>query len=82
MSCVLALAFWYGCRLIAKGQINTKSPLEILLVLVSTSNVIANAGTMTINITEGSNSVVSVFAILDQDIKIDPEDPKYYRPKK
>ncbi|GAY46369.1 hypothetical protein CUMW_096510 [Citrus unshiu] len=82
VSCVVALAFWYGGRLVARGYINAKSLFEIFLVLVSTGKVIADAGTMTTDIAKGSNAVASVFAVLDRDTKINPEDPKGYRPEK
>ncbi|KAL9424702.1 hypothetical protein AB3S75_031760 [Citrus x aurantiifolia] len=82
VSCVVALAFWYGGRLVGRGYIDGKSLFEIFLVLVSTGKVIADAGTMTTDIAKGSDAVASVFAVLDRHTKIDPDDLNGYQPEK
>ncbi|KAK9197330.1 hypothetical protein WN943_005466 [Citrus x changshan-huyou] len=82
VSCVVALAFWYGGRLVGRGYIDGKSLFEIFLVLVSTGKVIADAGTMTTDIAKGSDAVASVFAVLDRHTKINPDDLNGYQPEK
>ncbi|XP_034915408.1 ABC transporter B family member 15 [Populus alba] len=82
MSCTLALDYWYGGKLIAQGYMTYKAMFETFLILVSTGRVIANAGSMTIDLANGSDSIRSVFAVLDRCTKIEPEDPDGYRPEK
>ncbi|KAJ4707555.1 ABC transporter B family protein [Melia azedarach] len=72
--CVLALDYWYGGKLVAEGYINAKALFETFMILVSTGNVIADAGSMTTDLAKGSDTVGSVFAILDRGTKIEPED--------
>uniref|UniRef100_A0A2P2JC15 ABC transporter B family member 15-like n=1 Tax=Rhizophora mucronata TaxID=61149 RepID=A0A2P2JC15_RHIMU len=82
MSCTWALDFWYGGRLIAQGYINAKALFETFMILVSTGRVIADAGSMTTDLVKGSDSVGSVFAVLDRYTKIEPEDRDGYQPDK
>ncbi|XAR51801.1 Xenobiotic-transporting ATPase [Bertholletia excelsa] len=82
MSCTWALDFWYGGKLINHGYITAKSLFETFMVLVSTGRVIADAGTMTNDLSKGSNAVGSVFAVLDRYTGIEPEDPDGYKPER
>ncbi|KAI9379359.1 hypothetical protein POPTR_017G085000v4 [Populus trichocarpa] len=82
MSCTLALDYWYGGKLIAQGYMTYKAMFETFLILVSTGRVIADAGSMTMDLAKGSDSIRSVFAVLDRCTKIEPEDPDGYRPEK
>ncbi|KAG6656427.1 hypothetical protein I3843_04G021200 [Carya illinoinensis] len=81
-TCTWALDFWYGGRLLSKGQITTESLFETFMVLVSTGRVIADAGSMTSDLAKGSNAVGSIFAVLDRCTEIEPEDPEGYQPEK
>ncbi|CAK7327966.1 unnamed protein product [Dovyalis caffra] len=82
MSCTLALDYWYGGKLIAQGYITAKAMFETFLILVSTGRVIADAGSMTMDLSKGSDSIQSVFAVLDRHTKIEPEDLEGYQPEK
>ncbi|KAJ0977985.1 hypothetical protein J5N97_013459 [Dioscorea zingiberensis] len=71
-----ALAFWYGGRLLSHGQITAKTLFQTFLILVSTSRIIAEVGSMATDFTKGANSIASIFKILDRCTKINPEDPE------
>ena len=77
-----ALDFWYGGKLIAKGYISAKALFETFMILVSTGRVIADAGSMTTDLAKGSDSVGSVFAVLDRYTRIEPEDSEGFQPEK
>ncbi|XP_047314702.1 ABC transporter B family member 15-like [Impatiens glandulifera] len=80
MSLTWALDFWYGGKLIAHGYITAKALFETFMILVSTGRVIADAGTMTNDLAKGSDSVASVFAVLDRLTRIEPEDLEGSKP--
>ncbi|XP_073158021.1 putative multidrug resistance protein [Henckelia pumila] len=71
-----ALAYWYGGRLLAKDQISPERLFQAFLALLFTAYTIAEAGSMTKDISRGSTAVSSVFAILDRKSEIDPESPR------
>jgi len=81
-SCVWALDFWYGGKLISYGQITTKSFFESFMVLVSTGRIIADAGSMTTDIARGADVVASTFGIIDRSTKIEPDEPNGYKTEK
>ncbi|KAI6700622.1 hypothetical protein NL676_014946 [Syzygium grande] len=74
MKCAWALDYWYGGKLILQGQITSKEFFRTIMVLISTGRVIANARSMTTDLAKGSDTVWSVFAILDRETRIEPED--------
>ncbi|XP_071706634.1 ABC transporter B family member 15-like [Rutidosis leptorrhynchoides] len=78
---VWALAFWYGGKLISDGQLGSKEFFQTLFILASTGRVIAEAGTMTNDLSKGSDAVRSVFGILDSKTRIDSEDPDGMKPE-
>ncbi|KAM0954025.1 putative ABC-type xenobiotic transporter [Dioscorea sansibarensis] len=80
--CAFALSFWYGGRLVSHDLLTPRSLFQTFLVLVGTGRVIANAGSMTSDLAKGAEAVSSVFAILDRQTSIEPEDPKGDSPKK
>ncbi|KAH7852763.1 hypothetical protein Vadar_028957 [Vaccinium darrowii] len=82
MVCILALDFWYGGKLISQGYIGAKALFETFLILLSTGRVIAEAGTMTNDLAKGSDAVKSVFAVLDRQTHIVPDDPIGCKPDK
>ncbi|PWA78769.1 AAA+ ATPase domain-containing protein [Artemisia annua] len=67
-----ALAYWYGGRLLTQGLIAPEKLFQAFLVLLFTAYTIAEAGSMTKDISRGSSAVSSVFAILDKKTEIDP----------
>ncbi|KAF9623240.1 hypothetical protein IFM89_000729 [Coptis chinensis] len=82
MSCTWALDFWYGGKLISQNYITAKELFQTFMILVSTGRVIADAGSMTTDLAKGSDSVASVFAVLDRYTRIEPEDPEARQPEK
>ncbi|KAH9803368.1 ABC transporter B family member 15 [Citrus sinensis] len=71
-----ALAYWYGGRLLTQELITPEHLFQAFLILLFTAYVIAEAGSMTSDISKGSNAVRSVFAILDRRSEIDPDSPQ------
>ncbi|KAL8128696.1 hypothetical protein V2J09_017851 [Rumex salicifolius] len=61
-----ALDFWYGGKLVEKGQISAGDVFKTFFILVSTGKVIAEAGSMTSDLAKGVAAVSSVFEILDR----------------
>ncbi|KAL4320282.1 hypothetical protein GQ457_18G001080 [Hibiscus cannabinus] len=64
---IWALVFWYGGKLVEKGEISAKDLFQTFIVLMTTGQVIADAGSMTLDLAKGSTAVASVFEILDRD---------------
>ncbi|GMH16519.1 hypothetical protein Nepgr_018360 [Nepenthes gracilis] len=61
-----AMDFWVGGKLVEKGEISAGDVFKTFFILVSTGKVIAEAGSMTSDLSKGSASVASVFEILDR----------------
>ena len=66
-----ALAYWYGGRLLIEGLITPEHLFQAFLVLLFTAYVIAEAGSMTNDLSKGSSAIRSVFSILDRKSEID-----------
>ncbi|XP_059662526.1 putative multidrug resistance protein [Cornus florida] len=77
-----ALAYWYGGRLLAQGQITPRHLFQAFLVLLFTAYTIAEAGSMTKDLSRGSNAVRSVFSILDRNTEINPDSSRGFDTKK
>ncbi|KAA8523730.1 hypothetical protein F0562_010153 [Nyssa sinensis] len=71
-----ALAYWYGGRLLTQGLIAPERLFQAFLVLLFTAYTIAEAGSMTKDLSRGSSAVQSVFAILDRNSEIDPDNSR------
>nr|CAB3504328.1 unnamed protein product [Digitaria exilis] len=82
LRCTTSLAFWYGGRLIAEHHITARALFQTFTILVGTGRVIADAGSVTTDLAKGADAVASVFAILDRETKINPDDPEGYKPEK
>ncbi|CAA3003694.1 ABC transporter B family member 15-like [Olea europaea subsp. europaea] len=82
MTLTWALDFWYGGKLVAEGFMGSKALFQTFIIFVSTGRVIANAGTMRNDLAKGSDSVGSVFAVLDRCSLIEPDDPEGHKPNK
>ncbi|CAL5023519.1 unnamed protein product [Urochloa decumbens] len=82
LRCVWALTFWYGGILMAQHHITSKALFQTFLILITTGRVIADAGSMTTDLAKGADAVTSVFAVLDRETEIDPDDPEGFKPEK
>ncbi|CAL5059839.1 unnamed protein product [Urochloa decumbens] len=82
LRCTWALTFWYSGILMACHCITAKAFFQTFLILVRTSMVIADAGSVTTDIAKSADAVASLFAILDRVTKIDPDSPDGYKPEK
>ncbi|KAK3210624.1 hypothetical protein Dsin_015330 [Dipteronia sinensis] len=61
-----ALDFWYGGKLVQRGEISAGDVFKTFFILVSTGKVIAEAGSMTSDLAKGSTAVAAVFKILNR----------------
>jgi ATP-binding cassette, subfamily B (MDR/TAP), member 1 len=77
-----ALNYWYCGMLMAERLITVEAAFQTTMILVTTGRVIADACSMTTDIAKGADAVSSVFAILDRQTKIDPDNPKGHKPEK
>lgn len=76
------LIFWYGGRLLYHKEISYKHMFQTFFILVSTGRIIAETGSMTADLTKGTNALKSVFMILERKSKMDPDDTKGIKPEK
>ncbi|GMY31409.1 ABC transporter B family member 15-like [Fagus crenata] len=68
-----ALGFWYGGRLLQQNLLEPKHLFQAFLILLFTAFIIAEAGSMTNDLSKGSSAIQSVLAILDRKSEIDPD---------
>lgn len=74
--------FWYGGRLLYHKKITYKHLFQTFFVLVTTGRVIAEAGSMTSDLSKGIDAVKSVFEILNRKSKMEPDDLDGIKPEK
>lgn len=72
----VSLAFWYGGTLMVKGSLSAKDLFIAYMILMSTGRTIADAGTMTSDLSKGSSAVRAVFSVLDRESKVELENPE------
>lgn len=72
----IALAFWYGGRLLNDQKTEVKNLFQVFFILMSTGKNIADAGSMSSDIAKGNGAVKSIFKIIDRKSEIIPDDPK------
>lgn len=77
-----ALIFWYGGRLIFNGEISFKHMFETFFIMVATARVIAHSGSMTMDLSKGTNALNSIFMILKRNSKMTPDDREAIIPEK
>ncbi|KAL0014188.1 hypothetical protein SO802_001257 [Lithocarpus litseifolius] len=77
-----ALDFWYVRKLMAEGYFLAKALIETYMILASTGHVIAISGSMTTDLAKGSESVGSVFVVLECYTRIEPKDSEGYQLEK
>ncbi|KAK9113579.1 hypothetical protein Syun_020376 [Stephania yunnanensis] len=78
----IALAYWYGGKLMNEGLITPKRLFQAFFVLMSTGKHIADAGSMTSDLARGADAIKSVFAILDRKSEINPNNLEGIRNRK
>ncbi|XP_059662528.1 ABC transporter B family member 15-like [Cornus florida] len=71
-----ALAYWYGGRLLTKGLTTPEHLFQTFFLLLFTAYTIADAGSMTKDLSRGRNAVSSIFSILDRNTEIDPDNSR------
>ena len=74
LNCQLGFRLLVWWEAYSQGYISAKALIESYMILASTGRVIAIAGSMTADLAKGSDSVGSVFAVLDCYTRIEPED--------
>ncbi|XP_062225944.1 ABC transporter B family member 15-like [Phragmites australis] len=74
----MALALWYGGRLMAKGLITPTHLFQVFFMLMTMGRVIADAGSLTSDLAQGGDVVRSVLDTLDREpmIKDDGDEVK------
>ncbi|KAJ9554609.1 LOW QUALITY PROTEIN: hypothetical protein OSB04_018654 [Centaurea solstitialis] len=70
----IALAFWYGGREMNKGLVTSRQMFQVFFILMTTGKNIADAGTMSSDLSKGGGAVKSVLAVLDRETEINPDD--------
>ncbi|CAI9785118.1 unnamed protein product [Fraxinus pennsylvanica] len=81
-TCSIALIFWYGGTLMNGRSLSSKDLFLVFFILMSTGKTIADAGTMTSDLSKGSNAIKSTLAILDRNSEIEPNNPEGSKIKK
>ncbi|VFQ84784.1 unnamed protein product [Cuscuta campestris] len=79
-TCTRALGYWYGGKLVAEGSVTARSVFQTFQILLTTGRVIADAGTMTNDLAKGSDTVSSVFSVLDRRSLIEPDEDEKLKP--
>ncbi|KAK6235827.1 hypothetical protein SCA6_011164 [Theobroma cacao] len=77
-----ALMFWYGGKLLYDGNVSYKHLFQTFFILTTTGRVIAEAGSMTVDLTKGTAALNSIFIISNRKSKIDPDDVDGIKPEK
>ncbi|KAK4842676.1 hypothetical protein QYF36_025838 [Acer negundo] len=72
----ITLTYWYGGRLLNQGLISSKHLFQVFFILMSTGKNIADAGSMTSDLAKGVGAIKTIFAILDRETEIEPEEPE------
>ncbi|GMP57809.1 hypothetical protein CsSME_00021730 [Camellia sinensis var. sinensis] len=76
------LIFWYGGRLLYHDNITYRHLFQTFFILVTTGRVIAEAGTMTSDLSKGTDALKSVFMILKRKSKMEPDEMDGVEPEK
>ncbi|XP_024969810.1 putative multidrug resistance protein [Cynara cardunculus var. scolymus] len=68
----IAVLYWYGGKLLYQGDITYKHMFQTFYIVVTAGILIAEAGSMTEDLSVGTNALKSIFTILKRDGKMDP----------
>lgn len=77
-----ALMFWYGGRLLFKKEIKYKHLFQLFFILISTGRIIAETGSMTSDLSKGTNALKSIFETLRRKSKVPIDDTNGIKPDK
>nr|QVT92308.1 ABC transporter [Salvia miltiorrhiza] len=77
----IALTFWYGGRLMNKGQVSSKHLFQVFFILMSTGKSIAELEACHLIWLEAA-TLSNLFPILDRKSEIEPDDPDGFKAKK
>ncbi|KAF8031809.1 hypothetical protein BT93_D0888 [Corymbia citriodora subsp. variegata] len=80
--CTWAFDFWYGMNLVRQGSLKFEEVFQTFLILITAGKVIPYARSMTTDIARGLDAMKSVFAVLDRETSIEPDDPRGLKPRK
>lgn len=64
---------WYGGKLVSEGYIGSRAVFQTISILLNTGCVIAEARSLTTILSKGWDTIPSIFATLDRNTKVDPE---------
>ncbi|KAB8095808.1 hypothetical protein EE612_024017 [Oryza sativa] len=78
----MAVALWYGGKLMAKGLITPTHLFQVFFMLMTMGRVIADAGSLTSDLAQGGDAVRSVLDTLDREPTIKDDDNDNERKKK
>lgn len=70
-----ALALWYASTLVKAGHATFGNTIKMLMVLIFAAFGVAETVAMAPDFVKSSQSLASVFQILDRKTKIDPDSP-------
>ncbi|PWA52634.1 AAA+ ATPase domain-containing protein [Artemisia annua] len=70
----ISLAYWYGGREMNKGNVTAKQMFQVFFILMTTGKNIADAGSLSSDLSKGGGAVRSVLAVLDRKTEINPDD--------
>ncbi|KAJ9568085.1 hypothetical protein OSB04_004051 [Centaurea solstitialis] len=67
----IAVLYWYGGKLLYEGDISYKHMFQTFYIVVTAGIMIAEAGSMTEDLSVGTNALKSIFIILKREGKMD-----------
>ncbi|GMP33970.1 hypothetical protein CsSME_00007054 [Camellia sinensis var. sinensis] len=67
------ILFWYGGKLLYHKEIKYKNLFQTFFILVSTGRIIAETGSMNMDLLKGANALKSIFMILKRTSKMNPD---------
>ncbi|PIA51511.1 hypothetical protein AQUCO_01100393v1 [Aquilegia coerulea] len=69
------ILFWYGGRLLYNGNITYKHLFQTFFIMVTAGRVIAEMGSMTSDLSKGTNALKAFLMILGRKTEMDSDDP-------
>ncbi|KAL3537332.1 hypothetical protein ACH5RR_000698 [Cinchona calisaya] len=78
----MALLFWYGGKLIYHQDISFKHLFQTFFIMLAAGKFIAESGSMTMDLSQGTDALKSIFVILNRKSKMEPDDQDAIIPSK